>query len=186
MADNSLIARPYAQATFELAQESGELAAWSRLLHAAAAVVADADVERLIEAPDTRADELIGLINDVAAKQVAGEGGGPDSQHAGNLIKLLAENGRLLALPEIAVQFDRLKSEVENRIDVVLTAASPVDEAQQAKIAASLKNRLGRDVNLQFQLDESLIGGARLQADDLVIDGSVRAGLDKLASTLTN
>jgi F-type H+-transporting ATPase subunit delta len=67
---------------------------------------------------------------------------------------------------------------------VTLTAASPVDEGQQAKIIEALKKRFGRDVSLTFELDENLIGGARLQADDLVIDGSVSAGLVKLATTL--
>ena len=82
--------------------------------------------------------------------------------------------------------FDELKADVENSIDVVLTAAAPVDDVQRAKIKDALKQRFGRDVNLHFKLDESLIGGARLQAGDLVIDGSIRTGLAKLASTLTN
>jgi F-type H+-transporting ATPase subunit delta len=69
---------------------------------------------------------------------------------------------------------------------VVLTAAAPVDDEKQARISAALKRRFGRDVNLQFALDENLLGGARLQADDLVIDGSVKTGLQKLASSLTN
>ena len=103
-----------------------------------------------------------------------------------NLIKLLAENGRLVALPDIASAYDSLKAEVENRVEVTLIAASPVDDAQQAKIVEALKKRFGRDVSLTFELDENLIGGARLQADDLVIDGSVSAGLEKLATTLAN
>jgi len=82
------------------------------------------------------------------------------------------------------VAFDALKADTENRVEVLLTAASPVDEAQQGRITAALKKRFGRDVSLTFELDESLIGGARLQADDLVIDGSVSTGLAKLASTL--
>ncbi len=91
-----------------------------------------------------------------------------------------------MVLPEIADAFDALKAEVENRVEVTLTAATPVDEAQQARIIEALKKRFGRDVSLTFALDESLIGGARLQADDLVIDGSVRTGLEKLATTLAN
>jgi F-type H+-transporting ATPase subunit delta len=103
-----------------------------------------------------------------------------------NLLKLLAENGRLSVLPEIAELFDKFKADVENSVDVVLTAATPVDPVQREKIIAALKRRFGREVNLHFQLDENLIGGARLQADDLVIDGSVRTGLEKLSSALTN
>jgi len=75
---------------------------------------------------------------------------------------------------------------VENRVEVTLVSSTPVDSAQQEKIVAALKQRFGRDVSLTVELDENLIGGARLQADDLVIDGSVSSGLEKLATTLAN
>jgi len=98
----------------------------------------------------------------------------------------VAENQRLDSLPAIAEAFEQLRADVENTLDVTLRAATQVDEAQQARMAAALKNRFGRDVRLHFVLDESLIGGARLQADDHVIDGSVTTRLTKLASALVH
>jgi F-type H+-transporting ATPase subunit delta len=183
MAENTGIARPYADAVFQIAHEAGQLAGWSEALHAAALAVADANLARLIDSPNADKSNAVGIIADVAGQA---SGGVVDQKELGNLIRLLAENGRLFALADIAVLFDKLKADVENCIDVVLTAASPVDDAQQAKITEALKKRFGREVNLHFKLDESLIGGARLQAGDLVIDGSIRTGLAKLASTLTN
>ncbi len=182
MAENTAIARPYAQAVFELANDAGQLAAWSDALHAAGSVVSDEQIAGLIGAPGTDSEQLIQLIVDIAGKA----GNGADTAKLTNLVRLLAENSRLHALPEIASSYDSLKAEVENRVEVTLTAASPVDDAQQAKIVAALKKRFGRDVSLSVELDESLIGGARLQADDLVIDGSVSTGLEKLATTLLN
>lgn len=184
MAESSSIARPYAQAAFELARESEQLGVWSDLLDAAAEVSGNADVGRLIDAPGTNERALIDLIVGICRDTLPAASG----QLPGltNLLKLLAQNGRLLALPAIAEQFKKLKADVENSMDVVLTAASPVDSAQQARIAEALKRRFGREINLHFKLDENLIGGARLQADDLVIDGSVRTGLEKLASALTH
>jgi F-type H+-transporting ATPase subunit delta len=182
MAENAAIARPYAQAVFELANSAGQLAVWSDALHTAGAVVSDQQVVSLIGAPGTDSSKLIALITDIAAQAA----GGIDSNKLENLIKLLNENGRLRVLPEIASAYDSLKAEVENRVEVTLTAASPVDEAQQAKISDALKKRFGCDVSLNVEIDESLIGGARLQADDLVIDGSVSTGLEKLATTLAN
>jgi len=134
------------------------------------------------------ADSVCGLLEGSIVADVARQaaGGVADAAQLDNLLKLLAENGRLGVLADIAAQFDKLKAEVENSVDVVLTAAAPVDAAQQAKITAALKRRFGREINLHFKLDEKLIGGARLQADDLVIDGSIRTGLDKMASSLTN
>jgi F-type H+-transporting ATPase subunit delta len=180
MAENIAIARPYARAAFELARDAGQLDAWSEAIAAAAAVVTDDQIEAVIGAPSTDSAQLVALISDIAG-QVAG---GVPADQLGNMIRLLAENGRLMALPEISVAFDGLKAETENRVEVTLTAASPVDEATQARIVEALKQRFGREVSLSFELDETLIGGARLQADGLVIDGSVRTGLDKLATAL--
>jgi F-type H+-transporting ATPase subunit delta len=183
MAENIGIARPYAEAVFQLARDGGQLAGWSDALHAAAATVANADVARLIDSPAANTAKIADLVADVAVQAASGA---VDAGQLGNLLKLLAENGRLLVLDDIATQFDRLKADVENSVDVVLTAAAPVDEAQRAKITEALKKRFGREINLHFKLDENLIGGARLQADDLVIDGSIRTGLDKMSSCLTN
>ena len=180
MAENAAIARPYAQAVFELASESGQLPVWSDALHAAAAVVSDAQVVALIGAPGTDRAKLEALIAEVAGQAAAGA----DAAKLGNFIKLLVENGRLSALPDIASAYDSLKAEVENRVEVTLVSSSPVDAVQQSKIVAALKKRFDRDVSLTVELDETLIGGARLQADDLVIDGSVSTGLEKLATTL--
>lgn len=184
MAEHAAIARPYAAAVFELARDAGQLDQWSNALHAVAEVVADPEIKLRIGAPGIDRAALVGIIYDVTAQTVVGGIKNPDEFR--NLLRLLAENGRLPVLGHIAEQFDKLKAEVQNRIDVVLTAASLVDEAQQARIAEALKKRFGREVNMHFQLDETLIGGARLQADDLVIDGSVRTDLEKLASALTN
>ncbi len=183
MAENSSIARPYAEAAFALARDAGQLAGWSDTLHAAGQAVSAEELARMIDAPGSDDSVVVGIIADVCRQAVTAE---VDAGRVLNLLRLLAENGRLSVLPEIAGRFDKLKADVENSIDVVLTAAAPVDEAQREKITEALKRRFGRDVNLHFELDEKLIGGARLQADDLVIDGSVRTGLEKLSSSLTN
>ena len=184
MADDSSIARPYADAVFELARAANQLSQWSGLLHAAARVVSDDDIRQLIDAPTTDlgavVDLVTGISRDASAADIA------DPLQFSNLLRLLAENGRLTVLPKIGELYEKLKADVENRVDVLLTAAAPVDDETQASIAAALKRRFGREINLHFELDEDLIGGARLQADDLVIDGSVRTGLQKLASTLIN
>ena len=183
MAENSSIARPYAEAAFALANEAGQLDGWSESLQAAGLAVADEALAQLIDAPTADKSAAVGIIVDICNRAASAP---VDASRVGNLVRLLAENGRLALLPDIAVIFDSLKTQVENRVDVVLTAAAPVDEAQQARMIESLKKRFGRDINLHFKLDENLIGGARLQAGDLVIDGSVRTGLEKLSSTLTN
>ena len=87
-------------------------------------------------------------------------------------------------LPEISTLFDGLKDEAEGVIDVTVTSAAPLDEAERCKLSAALKRRLKREVRLHCAVDPTLIGGAVLQAGDLVIDGSLRTRLDRMAREL--
>jgi len=100
------------------------------------------------------------------------------------LLAVLAENDRLPLLPEIAAQFDALKAQAENKVKVTMTSATPVDAATAEQVKQALKKRLGRDVELELAVDASLIGGAVIRAEDMVIDGSVRARLERLAAQL--
>ena len=100
------------------------------------------------------------------------------------LLALLAENGRLTVLPEIAAQFDSLKAQAENKVKVKLISATAVDPKIAAQVTQALTKRLGREVELELEVDATLIGGAIIRAEDMVIDGSVRARLEQLAHSL--
>jgi F-type H+-transporting ATPase subunit delta len=178
MADRATIARPYARAAFAHASEGKDLAAWSKLLGSAALAAADPRVSRLIGNPHVTGEQLVELLADVS-KGAAGKQGR-------NFLLALAENRRLALLPEIAEQFETLRAEVENVVDVEVIAAQEIAPAQQKKLAAALTRRLGRDVRMHTRIDESLLGGAIVRAGDLVIDGSLKGRLERLGSALTN
>ena len=186
MADNNTVARPYAQAIFEVAQESDALEELSQSLDAASELMSDGQVAAFLARPSMTDPQRLEFLQGLFAKAV-GEGsvfaGG--SKHGTNFLKLLLENGRVVALPEIAEQFEALKAVVENTVDAVVTAAAPLSAEQEQDIAASLRERLGRDVRISTEIDENLIGGAVIRAGDVVIDGSLRARLDGLANALT-
>jgi F-type H+-transporting ATPase subunit delta len=182
MADTSTIARPYAKALFDLASGERKLQAWSDALQAAAAVVADADAKRALANPGFDDGARATLVGSVAG---AVKGGELLTSGAGqNFLRLLAENDRLTVLPEIAAQFDALKAEAENKVNVTVTAATDVDKAVAEQIKKALEQKLGRKVELTLAVDSSLIGGAIIQADDMVIDGSVRTRLQRLTEKL--
>ncbi len=103
-----------------------------------------------------------------------------------NFLRTLAENKRLGLLPEIAAQFEVLRAEVENVIDVEVIAAREIAPPQQKRLMEALKRRLGRDVRMHTRIDDTLIGGAIVRAGDLVIDGSLKGRLARLGSALTN
>jgi F-type H+-transporting ATPase subunit delta len=186
MADNHTIARPYAEAAFELAREAGSLDAWSEALNAASAVMADGEVAKFLTSPSLTDDERLKFLTGLIAATDAGS----DNVQAGqanegrNFLKLLLEYGRIAVLPEIAGHFDAHKAEVENTIDVTVTSATRLDDAQKRAIAEALGKRLKRNVRLVAELDESLIGGAVIRAGDIVIDGSLRSRLLSLSTAL--
>lgn len=183
MADNNTIARPYATAAFELAHEAGELATWSQGLNVAGELLADGQIAEFLSNPaldnDKRLDFLTGLFGQAKATVLAGK-----DKKGSNFLKLLLEYGRVNVLPEIAQHFEALKANVENTVDVTVTSATALSAGQQKEIASALQSRLGRDVNLETEIDENLIGGAVIKAGDIVIDGSLRNRLDSLATAL--
>ena len=180
MAEKSTIARPYAEAVFAFAQESGQLKEWSELLQIVNMIVIDEGMQKIIGNTSVSKEQLSQLIIDVAdsaSKKVMTEQGQ-------NLIKLLAENRRLNVISEMTEQFEILKAEAEKTIEAEIVSAIEVSAAQQSLIAEKLKARLGRDVSLKCTIDESLMGGAIIKAGDMVIDGSVSGQLNKLSVEL--
>jgi F-type H+-transporting ATPase subunit delta len=184
MADNNTIARPYAQAVFELANESGDLATWSEALDVAGQLMADGQAAEYLSDPafnnEQRLEFLAGLFDQAGARVL----GGKDKKGT-NFLKLLLEYRRVAVLPEIAEHFEALKAEVENIVDVTVTSATTISKQQQDTISKALRERLGRSVNIETKIDENLIGGAVIRAGDVVIDGSLRSRLEGLATELT-
>jgi len=182
MADFGTVARPYAKAIFEIATAENALADWSDALRTAAAVIGDEQASRYLARPAMRAAEraefLESMLDGTPGAQKFASAAGK------NLLGLLCENNRLNVLAEIAAQFDKLKADAENKIKVTLIAATAVDSEQVAKVAAALQRKLGREVELALEVDPRLLGGAVVRAEDMVIDGSVRSRLQRLAGSL--
>ncbi|MDZ7841812.1 MAG: F0F1 ATP synthase subunit delta [Gammaproteobacteria bacterium] len=176
MAGTSSLARPYARAVFELAQEAGDLKSWSEALAFLAALVSDESIQGLINNPRIEQESLQALFDDLCGDRVP-EGGR-------NLVRLMMANDRLLLMPDVASQYERLRAEAEGSVDAEVRSAKPMSDEQQAQLAKALEKRLGRKVNITVHEDDSLLGGAIVRAGDLVIDGSAKGRLEKLASAL--
>jgi F-type H+-transporting ATPase subunit delta len=176
MAEKSTIARPYAQAAFDLAQQKGELKKWSEMLQLIAAVSSDALMQNMISNPSIEKEKVIDIINGVCADSLNDAGK--------NFVKVLAENGRLNVVTEIAERYELQRAEAEKTVDAEVTSAFPLSDTQVQQVTDALKKRLGREVNLVTRIDNSIVGGAIIRAGDMVIDGSVSGQLEKLATTL--
>ncbi|MBV8341953.1 MAG: F0F1 ATP synthase subunit delta [Gammaproteobacteria bacterium] len=177
MADRLTIARPYARAAFGEARSDQMLAPWSEALAVGAQVVTDPRVQALLGNPHVTPEQLAQLVIGIAAAKLGA--------HGENFVRTLAANRRLGYLPEIAQLFDTLKDAAEGVADVTLTSAAAPNDAQKQRIVASLERRLQRKVRLHCETDPALIGGAVLRSGDLVIDGSLRTRLERIAYALT-
>ena len=176
MAEKTTIARPYAQAAFEIAKIEGDLRAWSEMLQLLAVVVSDTAMQNLLGNPEISREKLVDLIQSICGDKLTAKGK--------NFVNVLAENGRLNVLTEIAEQYELQRAESEKTVEAEVTSAFPLSDAQKKQLVEGLKKRLGRDVTLVAKTDDSIIGGAIVRAGDLVIDGSVTSQLNKLSNTL--
>ena len=169
------LARPYARAAFALARDAGAYAHWSNALAFAARVAADPQVAGLLGSPRlTHADAVDLLAIDGATQTMR------------DFVALLADNRRLPLLTEIAGLYEELRAEAERVVKARVTSASALANGELDGIKAALKKRFGRDVEIETAVDASLIGGAVIDAGDVVIDGSLKGKLGRLRSALAN
>lgn len=177
MSNALTLARPYARAAFELARPAGGLADWATRIGFAAEAAAEPQVTALFGDPRVGPDELVGLL--------LPPGEAVDSIFA-RFLQVLAENGRLRVLPEVAALFEQLRQDAERSLKVRVRSAVPIDAAELDKLKAALKERFQREIEISQSIDREVLGGAIIDAGDLVIDGSVRGRLARLEQALTH
>lgn len=175
MSDLTTIARPYAKAAFDFAVKEQAIDKWQEMLAFTAEVAINKDISTLLSGA-VSAHVIADIFIKVADEQL--------NESGQNFIKILAENTRLSVLPYIVTLFAQYKAEHEHTIDADVTSAMALTAEQEANIVIVLEKRLARKVKLNCNVDNTLIGGLIIQAGDLVIDGSVRGKLNKLAEAL--
>lgn len=176
MAELSTLARPYASAAFEYAREHSALAAWSEQLAIVAAVTLDSAMEAVLNSPSLTAAQQAKSVTDVCGDALSPE--------VGNFVAILASNKRLPLLPEIYDLFTQYKANQEKSVDVDVVSAFDMAVETKDKLAEVLGKKLEREVKVSTSTDKSLLGGVLIRAGDLVIDGSVRGRLNKLAEAM--
>lgn len=178
MAELATIARPYADALFKSSSATGadlnSTVAWVEEL---AAIAANPQLRQLAESPKVTVEQVLSVITGVARLAL------PDA--ARNFLRVIIENGRLDALPEVAVQFRGIVNRLNGSSDAVVFSAFPIEEAALNDISTALEKRFGRKLNLSVEIDASLIGGVRVVVGDEVLDTSVKARLEQMKAALT-
>ena len=177
MAELATIARPYAEAVFNASSNGADLNSTVAWVEELAAIAADPQLRQLADNPKVTVEQVLDVITGVARSAL------PDA--ARNFLRVIIENGRLDALPEVAVQFRGIVNRLNGSSDAIVYSAFPVEDAALNDISAALQKRFGRKLNLSVKIDASLIGGVRVVVGDEVLDTSVKARLEQMKAALT-
>ncbi|GAB3048611.1 F0F1 ATP synthase subunit delta [Acinetobacter apis] len=176
MAELLTLARPYAKAAFAYASEHNVTDEWSTALQMLSAAVQDEAFSAYLERP-----ELIPTAQVKLFTQILGEA---QSESLSNFVALLAENDRLSLLPEIATEYEDLKSQKNNVVDVVIESALPLTAVQEQLLTRALEKRFNSTVTVSVTVNPALIAGVVIHAGDQVIDDSALNKLEKMRTRL--
>ena len=176
MAELATLARPYAEALFQVASK-GDLTQALSEIDMLAAVASNAQLRQFADDPKANPAQVFDVITSVANT--------PLSDASKNLLRTVIENGRLSVLPEIAAQVRTLVNEKTGVSDAVIQSAFPIDGAALTDLVATLEKRFGRKLKATVQLAPELIGGIRVVVGDEVLDTSVAARLEQMKAALT-
>jgi F-type H+-transporting ATPase subunit delta len=180
MVELSTIARPYAEALFGAARAdqsaAGVLDQWLAVTEELGAIAGNPDVAAVVSDPSLPADQIYALIAGLMKTKmpIAGE----------NLLKLVIDNGRLAALPEIARQFRQLKNKAEGAADCLIESAFPMSDQQVKDLVWGLSRKMGLQLRPEVKVDPALIGGVRITVGDRVLDSTIRARLAEMRVAL--
>ena len=177
MSDDVTAARPYAKAIFQLAKQGSNFDVWSERLKFLSAVVADKSVSQALEQPNSTATERASMIEKIAGDKLDAE--------AVNMVRLLAENGRLSSMSSISSLYDDFRAQDEGTLEAEVISAIELDDHYRAKLSESLERKFNKRIHIVNTIDESLIAGAIIRAGDVVIDGSVKGKLAQLGNNLS-
>ena len=178
MAESVTVARPYAQAIFRLARDTGALAAWSERLQRLSMIVQDREIAQIVGNPKFSAGQVAELFISLFGEE--------KSQELVKFVALLAENERFPVLPEIRDIYEQLKSADEGIEEAVITSAFPLDDAQLNNLMKELEAHFGTRLEPHLTVDAGLIGGVRIAVGDQILDASVRGKLDAMSAALKN
>jgi F-type H+-transporting ATPase subunit delta len=181
MAELSTIARPYAEALFAAASSdksaSGVLDQWLGVVAEMAAVAGNEDVQQVVNDPNLDAGQVLDLVRGLVKS--------PLPIAAQNFLKLIVDNGRLAALPEVARQFRAMKNTAEGQADCLIESALPLADAQVSELLWSLSRKFGLKLIPEVKVDPELIGGVRVSVGDHVLDDTIKTRLTQMQARLT-
>ncbi len=176
MQESLTIARPYAQAAFEQAQEEGKFSDWTDMLEFLKLIVSDDDMKTVLDNPRLDGEFMANFILDIGSDQL--------SETGQNFVRVLADAGRLTLLPEITELFSEKRAEAEGTVEVEVISAYPLNDDQESSISKAMAEHFGKKIEITSHVNETLIGGVVIKTGDSVIDTSIKGRLKELSNVI--
>lgn len=179
MAELATLARPYAEALFQVARQQGQqaLVDVSGQVAALSVVMADPQLRQFAEHPKVQAQQVFDVVT-AAVKQ-------PLLNSVQNLLRTVIDNGRLAAMSQIASQYQELVNSQAGVHDAHIASAFPIEPGLMGAVMQALEKRFGRRLNPIVTIQPELIGGIRVAVGDEVLDTSIKARLLQMNAALT-
>jgi len=175
MAEYVTLARPYAKAAFDFAKNAELVDSWMKQLTVSAGIASINEIAESFSSPTKNNDQLVSIL----------VGNDADEGYK-NFVSLMADNNRLALLPDVVNVYKYISDQDAKSLSADVFTAVELNQDQLESIKSSLSKRTDKTVNLNQHIDTSLLSGARIVAGDLVIDGSLKAKLEKLKTELLN
>jgi F-type H+-transporting ATPase subunit delta len=173
MAELATLARPYAEAAFALARESGALPRWADTIGLLAAVASDAKVSAAVDNPKLSAEQKRSLFATVMGDKL--------DVMTTSFVNVLLDADRVKLLPQINEHFQALKRDNDNVARATIVSAFPLTQQQRDELKGALAKRYSRQIETVEEVDASLLGGAKIIVGDQVIDRTVIGQLNKMS-----
>jgi F-type H+-transporting ATPase subunit delta len=172
------IAKRYARALFELAQQDGRIEEVGRDLDVVDSLFSsEAAIHAGLISPVTSSEakaEILDALIDAA---------GIDKM-VGNFLRVLLDARKMAVLPQIATTYSAMSDDAAGKVRGVALAPIALDDEALTKMAAALSKALDKEVILESQQDPSLLGGVVARVGNLVFDASVRTQLQRMKDSL--
>ena len=177
----STIAKPYAQAIFEIAGQSNSFSAWSNFLATTSAIMSDKNTKAFIASPGKSTNQKFDLISILISRATEKD----LSKQESAFINLILNNDRSSSISSIASAFESAVSNANQSKSFKIISAFELSEAEHKAIVEDLTSKHKTTVSLETEIDKALKGGLIIKEGDKVIDTSIKAKVDALGVSLS-
>ena len=177
----STIAKPYAQAIFEIAEQSNSVLGWSDFLASTTVIMTDKNTKTFIASPSKNKDQKFDLISALITRMTSKD----LSKQEAAFIHLILNNDRSSAISSIANAFEATVSNANKSKNFKVISAYALSEDEQKAIVEDLRSKHKTTVSVETEIDATLKGGVIIKEGDKVIDTSIKAKVDALSVSLS-